>query len=407
MSQKARGPLLTCCRSLSTIDQINTNFRDSAYDSPTTPTGSDNVAAQRYANRKSLDSIKSLPLPGSRESGGYGSIPSPTDSFSISSSSRQAATDGRSSSSTGRHTSSRLGANPPSSFAIGTTPRTSLRSLTGSLNRSNSSTRVATLRSMPHVYPALLSQVANAFKQLLILSELVKEGISYKDVFDGRSAVSIIADIIKTPDRNLALLLGRALDAQKFFHDVTYDHRLRDNPNEIYRFRERLAAPFMSEGNINDSPSSEHAPLHRNGSSAGMIRPPPPSRYMSSSSIQTSESNTSLFTTPTTSTTNLTNPSTSPKMRLTTGNSVPSNLNTLMDDDADADDDMPTGVFTLLTDCYSPTCSRESLCYSINCPRRLEQMKRLNMKPQPGLTRKISEESLHDIKVGFGLHYSR
>lgn len=69
------------------------------------------------------------------------------------------------------------------------------------------------------------------------------------------------------------------------------------------------------------------------------------------------------------------------------------------EEDVDLEDDLPVGVFTLLTDCYSPTCSRDSLCYSINCPRRLEQMKRLNMKPQPGLTRKISNESIHDIKV--------
>ena len=71
------------------------------------------------------------------------------------------------------------------------------------------------------------------------------------------------------------------------------------------------------------------------------------------------------------------------------------------DEGGDTEDDLPVGVFTLLTDCYSPTCSRDSLCYSINCPRRLEQMKRLNMKPQPGLTRKLSQESLHEVKVGF------
>lgn len=55
-----------------------------------------------------------------------------------------------------------------------------------------------------------------------------------------------IAYIIKTTDRNLALLLGRALDAQKFFHDVTYDHRLRDSGNELYQFRTKLPSPFVS-----------------------------------------------------------------------------------------------------------------------------------------------------------------
>ena len=49
-------------------------------------------------------------------------------------------------------------------------------------------------------------------------------------------AVDILCRIIRTNDRNLALLLGRSLDAQKFFHDVTYNHRLRDSVHEIYAF---------------------------------------------------------------------------------------------------------------------------------------------------------------------------
>ncbi|EPQ56570.1 CNH-domain-containing protein [Gloeophyllum trabeum ATCC 11539] len=67
--------------------------------------------------------------------------------------------------------------------------------------------------------------------------------------------------------------------------------------------------------------------------------------------------------------------------------------------DTDSSDEvaLPSGVFTLLTDCYSPTCSRDQLCYSIACPRRLEQQARLNMKPQPGLKKQISKESLGDF----------
>ncbi|KDN52318.1 CNH-domain-containing protein [Tilletiaria anomala UBC 951] len=62
------------------------------------------------------------------------------------------------------------------------------------------------------------------------------------------------------------------------------------------------------------------------------------------------------------------------------------------------EDEYPTSVFTLLTDCYSPTCTRDRLCYSIACPRRLEQQARLNLKPQPGLKRSISKESLGETK---------
>lgn len=159
-------------------------------------------------------------------------------------------------------------------------------------------------RRAPLVYPALLSRVAEVFRERVGLAEKEKDGLVYKSAFTGAEAVDLISYIIKTTDRNLALLLGRSLDAQKFFHDVTYAHRLRDSTNEIYQFRE-----------------------------------------------------------------------------------------TLMEDATEVN-----GVFTLLTECYSPTCTRDTLCYSIACPRRLEQQARLNMKPQPGLKRAESRASLHDDK---------
>jgi RHO1 GDP-GTP exchange protein 1/2 len=158
----------------------------------------------------------------------------------------------------------------------------------------------------PLVYPALLSRVGECFRQKIVVGDRTKNDLTYKHAFSGSEAVDVISYIIKTTDRNLALLLGRALDAQKFFHDVTYDHRLRDSPIEMYQFRETLM----------DEPS-----------------------------------------------------------------------------------DMPevNGVFVLLTECYSPTCTPDHLCYSIACPRRLEQQSRLNLKPQPGLRREKSHASLHDV----------
>lgn len=159
------------------------------------------------------------------------------------------------------------------------------------------STILTTSRRVPLVYPAILSRVADTFRQRINLGVRVKDELTYNDAFTGAEAVDVIAYIIKTTDRNLALLLGRALDAQKFFHDVTYDHRLRDTANELYQF------------------SGEAEPVN--------------------------------------------------------------------------------GVFTLLTECYSPTCTRDQLCYSIACPRRLEQQARLNMKPQSVLKRAESRLSLH------------
>ncbi len=155
----------------------------------------------------------------------------------------------------------------------------------------------------PLVYPAMLSRVGECFRQKIITGDRTKNGLTYKNAFSGSEAVDVLSYIIRTTDRNLALLLGRALDAQKFFHDVTYEHRLRDSTSEMYQFRETMM----------DEPEEKPA---------------------------------------------------------------------------------VNGVFVLLSECYSPTCTRDQLCYSIACPRRLEQVSRLNLKPQVGL--KKEQDILND-----------
>jgi len=159
----------------------------------------------------------------------------------------------------------------------------------------------------PLVYPALLSRVAECFRRKIMTGDRTKNELTYKNAFSGAEAVDVLSYIIRTTDRNLALLLGRALDAQKFFHDVTYEHRLRDSSSEMYQFRETLT----------DEPED---------------KPP------------------------------------------------------------------VNGVFVLLSECYSPTCTRDQLCYSIACPRRLEQVSRLNLKIQPGL-RKEQDASAGDDDI--------
>nr|AFO69311.1 Rho guanyl nucleotide exchange factor [Aciculosporium take] len=159
----------------------------------------------------------------------------------------------------------------------------------------------------PLVYPALLSRVAECFRRKIITGDRTKNELTYKNAFSGSEAVDVLSYIIRTTDRNLALLLGRALDAQKFFHDVTYEHRLRDSQAEMYQFREIL----MEE-------PEEKPPVN--------------------------------------------------------------------------------GVFVLLSECYSPTCTRDQLCYSIACPRRLEQVSRLNLKINPGL-RKDVVNNVNDDEV--------
>ncbi|KAJ3188173.1 RHO1 GDP-GTP exchange protein 2 [Gaertneriomyces sp. JEL0708] len=165
------------------------------------------------------------------------------------------------------------------------------------------------------VYPALLSEVARAFRDRIQIGTYLKDSLEYKDCFPGRAGVDMIGQIVRTTDRNLALLLGRALDSQKFFHDVTYNHRLRDSVHELYQFQSSFATPIAVE---------------------------------------------------------------------------------IPDTTVEADEDLPNGVFTLLTDCYSPTCSREQLCYSIACPRRMEQQARLLKQTNSQLQRSPSRTSLSD-----------
>ncbi|GAA5981039.1 hypothetical protein JCM10908_003959 [Rhodotorula pacifica] len=220
----------------------------------------------------------------------------------------------------------------------------------GSGHAPSSSALIPVARKTPVVYPALLSRVAAAFRDHIALSERVKDGLVYQDAFDGRDAVDKIAYIIKTSDRNLALLLGRALDAQKFFHDVTYDHRLRDSPNEIYQFKERLA----SAGANFTLPADQLLPPHQQHLIAQHPHAPSSAAALAQAAGEASGKRTSSSTTP------------SPAA----GGAGSS----------EDEYELPTGVFTLLTDCYSPTCTRERLCYSIACPRRLEQQARLNLK---------------------------
>ncbi|EPY50252.1 RhoGEF Rgf2 [Schizosaccharomyces cryophilus OY26] len=214
------------------------------------------------------------------------------------------------------------------------------------------------------VHPAFLSQVSVEFRKRLIVGDRVKDGLLYKDAFLGCEAVDVLLQIIRTNDRNLALLLGRALDFQKLFHDVTYSHRLRDSRKEVYQFRRTLPPP---EAMASISPviaSYENHFVY------------PEKRTSTSDSVDSIVSENSYA------------PSTSTSTQLNHAPYLTSATPLMKDSDsveeAETEKD-PKGVFTILTDCYSPTCSKNRLCYSISCPRRLEQQARLHMKVQPVL----------------------
>ena len=242
-------------------------------------------------------------------------------------------------------------------------------------------------RRTPIVYPALLSRVAQAFKDRIVLMDRVKDGLTYKDAFDGREAVDKIAYIIKTTDRNLALLLGRALDAQKFFHAVTYDHRLRDSSHDIYQFKTKVPSPFVS-GDLAAEADADDASAKEVGGAGGSN-----SRALSElNALLAKESATSTPLTESSSEKIQRDGSPSPPDSVTSPTARPRQGSVSSDDVP-----LPSGVFTLLTDCYSPTCTRDQLCYSIACPRRLEQQARLNMELQR--KKQISKEVLGELVV--------
>lgn len=268
--------------------------------------------------------------------------------------------------------------------SLSTKKFSSSASLHNKVDRNVSSSTLASQKTLaglqslkPVVYPAILSRVAKAFKESIILTINMKDGLEYHDTFTGKDAVDVISNLIRTNDRNLALLLGRSLDAQKFFHDVTYNHRLRDSALEVYNLsRVYSDVEFFQDDKAGNGGSNNNSNRGSFVDGQGLpVLPQPPSTAP-------------YPTTPTL-------PGASP-IEGVSGSFISLNK-------AGAFKDTPeltgvNGVFTILTDCYSPTCTRNRLCYSIACPRRLEQQARLNMKPRGGLKRAVSRLSLHDTE---------
>ncbi|CAG8748960.1 7886_t:CDS:1, partial [Acaulospora colombiana] len=237
----------------------------------------------------------------------------------------------------------------------------------------------------PLVYPALLSRVAEALLQRLPLSVRTKHGLSYPDAFDGREAVDKICYIIKTTDRSLALLLGRALDAQKFFHDVTYDHRLRDNSNEIYQFKSSVRGLKLSDsstsGTILGHARGDSKSVSPNTSISGSSHRPSTSKASTqNSSASSNDHGAPHHYQSATEATVIPISNQSFVSQSYTSQQVDDHAVILMEEPID-EMELPTGVFTMLTECYSATCTRDHLCYSITCPRRMEQQARLNNRP--------------------------
>ncbi|KEP46985.1 putative Rho guanyl-nucleotide exchange factor [Rhizoctonia solani 123E] len=198
---------------------------------------------------------------------------------------------------------------------MNTADRKRSRNLAGT----NANWRPGGPRHRPVVYPALLSRVANAFRRRIRLASRTKDGLTYLSTFNGRQAVDIMIRIIKTPDRSIALLLGRALEAQKFFRDVTYKHNLRDSPTHLYRFS-YPGLVILSETKRGKAKQSN------------LVKKDPAS--------------------------------------------------------------LPSGIFTPLTKCYSPGCSRDRTCYSYSCPGRQPLTVGVSASPKPVVTNTTRNTSI-------------
>ncbi|KAJ9097534.1 hypothetical protein QFC19_006708 [Naganishia cerealis] len=205
----------------------------------------------------SFESLRSLPYisgsnPNNEQRSSYGSFDMRATSFSGPAANRDLAVTAVRTGSLGHagqfgrsHVPGSSGpGNPsPSSTSVELATKSSLRSKPPSMSQAGK-------HRFLHVYPALLSRVAEAFRQHIPLSDRVKDGLSYKDAFDGKEALDLLCDIIRIPDRNLAMLVARSLESQKFFHEVTYGgYRFKDDATEIYRFKERLPSPFPGAEN--------------------------------------------------------------------------------------------------------------------------------------------------------------
>ena len=188
-------------------------------------------------------------------------------------------------------------------------------------------------KGTPLVYPALLSLVAQEFKRQIEIGTRIKDGVEYKSVFDGRQAVSKLALIICSNNRQQALRLGRALGAQKLFNDVSYEHRLLDSESEIYQFHDNVL--HINSYRTDDPEISDKEEI---------------------ADEKYEESEASF------------------------GEQQESQL---------------TGVYTELTSCYSPTCSGNKPCYSRSCPKRFAQHIVEESQSRSALGRSVSASLTH------------
>lgn len=129
-------------------------------------------------------------------------------------------------------------------------------------------TEISMVKGTPLVYPALLSLIAIKFKQTIQVGTHKKMGLLYRDSFTGKQAIDTLCLIIGSLDRNLGLLIGKSLETQKLFHDVLYDHCVRDSVLEVYELSSEsifMAHQSQSSTSIANTFSSSSSSLNSVG----------------------------------------------------------------------------------------------------------------------------------------------
>ncbi|OUM60860.1 hypothetical protein PIROE2DRAFT_45845 [Piromyces sp. E2] len=95
----------------------------------------------------------------------------------------------------------------------------------------------------------LLSEIASDFSETISLVRHIKDNIEYLDCFSGYEAVSLLAEILGTEDRKVALQTGQVLEEYGMFHDVVYMHKLMDHKDHFYQMH-TLALPLARADKI-------------------------------------------------------------------------------------------------------------------------------------------------------------
>lgn len=79
---------------------------------------------------------------------------------------------------------------------------------------------IKTNERMPAIYPALLSKVAEAFQERIVLSTKSKDSIKYKDVFDGKEAVVSLECMWGGGETGELILFFYQLGQARLYHQV-------------------------------------------------------------------------------------------------------------------------------------------------------------------------------------------